>query len=124
MAYAGASAVWPSFCLFIPLVYYDAFGLKQAWWALAVAAALAACFTGLPANTSLIVAVLMAAAYVLKHRAVALERSRTELKQLRDRSGTGHMLSQKNKDLIEKQDYEVRLAMLENVVASPADPRP
>jgi len=113
VAYAGASAVWPSFCLFIPLVYYDAFGLKQAWWALAVAAALAACFTGLPANTSLIVAVLMAAAYVLKHRAVALERSRTELKQLRD-SGQelAMMLSQKNKDLIEKQDYEVRLAML------------
>lgn len=112
-AYTGASAVWPSFCLFLPLVYYDAFGLKQAWWSLAAAAALAVCFTSLPANTSLIVAVLMAAAYVLKHREVALERSQTELRQLRDSSyELTMMLRQKNKELIEKQDYEVRLAML------------
>lgn len=113
VAYAGASAVWPSFCLFLPLVYYDAFGLKQSWWAPAVAAALAACFTGLPVNTSLTVAVLMAAAHALKHRAVALERSRTQLKQLRDSSHElAMMLKQKNRELIEKQDYEVRLAML------------
>jgi signal transduction histidine kinase len=112
-AYTGASAVWPGFCLFLPLVYYDAFGLKQAWWSLAAAAALAACFTGLPTNTSLIVASLMAVAYVLKHRAVTLERSHTELRRLRDSSHElTMMLKQKNRELIEKQDYEVRLAML------------
>ncbi len=112
-AYIGASAVWPSFCFFLPLVYYDAFGLKQAWWSLAVAAALAVCFTGLPANTSLIVAVLMAAAYVLRHRQVTLERSQTELRQLRDNSHElTMMLRQKNRELTEKQDYEIRLAML------------
>jgi len=55
----------------------------------------------------------MAAAYVLKHREVALERSQTELRQLRDSSyELTMMLRQKNKELIEKQDYEVRLAML------------
>jgi signal transduction histidine kinase len=113
MAYTGASAVWPNFCLFLPLVYYDAFGLKQAWRVPAVAAALAACFTGLPVNTSLTVAVWMTVACALKHRAVALERSRTELKQLRDSSHElAMMLRQKNRELIEKQDYEVRLAML------------
>ncbi len=113
VAYTGASAVWPSFCLFLPLVYYDAFGLKQPWWAPVVAAALAACFTGLPANTSLIVAVLTAAACVLKHRAVALERSQTELRRLRDNSHElTMMLKQKNRELLEKQDYEIRLAML------------
>jgi len=112
-AYTGASAVWPSFCLFLPLVYYDAFGLRQAWRPLTVAAALAVCFTSLPANTSLIVTVLMAAAYVLKHRQVALQCSRTELKRLRDSSHElTMMLTQKNQELIEKQDYEVRLAML------------
>ncbi len=112
-AYTGASAVWPSFCFFLPLVYYDAFGLKQAWWSLTALAALAACFTSLPANTSLIVAVLMAAAYVLKHRQVTLERSQTELRQLRDSSyELTMMLRQKNRELIEKQDYEIRLAML------------
>jgi len=112
-AYIGAGAVWPSFCVFLPLVYYDAFGLKQAWWSLAVAAALAVCFTGLPANTSLIVAVLMAAAYVLRHRQVTLERSQTELRQLRDNSHElTMMLRQKNRELTEKQDYEIRLAML------------
>lgn len=112
-AYTGAGAMWPSFCLFLPLVYYDAFGLKQAWWAPAVAAALAVCFTSLPANTSLIVAAFMAAAYLLKHRQVALEQSRAQLKQVRDSSHElAMMLRQKNRDLIEKQDYEVRLAML------------
>lgn len=112
-AYTGASAVWPSFCLFLPLVYYDAFGLKQAWWSLAALAALALCFTSLPANISLTVAALMAATCALKHRAVALERSRAQLKQLRDSSHElAVMLSQKNRELLEKQDYEIRLAML------------
>jgi len=55
----------------------------------------------------------MAAAYVLKHRQVALQRSRTELRHLRDSSHElTMMLTQKNQALIEKQDYEVRLAML------------
>jgi len=112
-AYTAAGVAWPSFCLFLPLIYYDAFEPNQAWSLLAAAAALAACFTGLPPNTSLIVAALMAAAYVLKHRQVALQCSRTELKRLRDSSHElTMMLTQKNQELIEKQDYEVRLAML------------
>jgi len=112
-AYTAASVAWPSFCLFLPLVYYDAFEPIEAWSLLAAAAALAACFAGLPANTSLIVAALMAAAFVLKHRAVALGRSQMELRQLRDSSHElTMMLTQKNQELIEKQDYEVRLAML------------
>jgi len=112
-AYTAAGAAWPSFCLFLPLVYYDAFEPNQAWPLLAAAAALVACLTGLPANTSLMVAALMAAAYVLKHRQVALHRSRAELKHLRDSSHElTMMLTQRNRELIEKQDYEVRLAML------------
>ncbi len=112
-AYTAASAVWPGFCLFFPLVYYDAFAPKQAWWALIAAAGLAACFTSLPVSTALIVAVLTATACALRHRADALGRSQTELKQLRD---DGHELAmalqQRNRELLEKQDYEIRLATL------------
>lgn len=112
-AYTAASAVWPGFCLFFPLVYYDAFAPRQAWWALVAAAGLAVCFTSLPLDTSLMVTVLTAAACALRHRADALGRSQTQLTQLRD---DGHELAmalqQKNRELLEKQDYEIRLATL------------
>lgn len=112
-AYMAASAIWPSFCLFLPLVHYDVFDIRQTWWPVVTGAGLLVCFMGLPINTSLMVIALIAVSYVLKHRSAALERNRVELKQLRD---SGHeltmLLRRKNRELVEKQDYEIRLATL------------
>ena len=117
VSYAMVSMVWPTFCLFLPLVYYDALTESHASgkgvWIMAAAGSLVVPFVNLPIATSLMSAALMAVTYVLAQRTSAVELSQTEAKQLRD---TGYemamLLRQKNRELIEKQDYEIRLATL------------
>lgn len=115
--YTAASAVWPAFCLFLPLVYYDAparcpaprLGICTG----AAAASLALPFIHLPAGTALMVAVLMAVACVLAVRTAAMEHSQSGARQQRDISREAALLlEEKNRELIEKQDYEIRLATL------------
>ena len=115
--YTAASAVWPAFCLFLPLVYYDAPACcpasRRGVCIGAVAASLALPFIHLPAGTALMVAVLMAVACVLAVRTAAAERSQSGARQLRDISREAALLlEKKNRELIEKQDYEIRLATL------------
>ena len=116
-SYTVAGMVWPAFCLFLPLVYYDAIAESHATgkgvWIVAAAGSLVVLFVSLPTGTWLMIAVLMAVAHVLAQRTEALDLSQTEAKRLRD---TGHemavLLRQKNRELIEKRDYEIRLATL------------
>ncbi|MFY9134279.1 MAG: histidine kinase, partial [Bacillota bacterium] len=108
---------WPAFCLFLPLVYYDAIAESHATgkgvWIVAAAGSLAISFINLPTGTSMMIAVLMAVAYVLAQRTAALDLSQTEAKRLRDNSyEMAMLLRQKNRELIEKRDYEIRLATL------------
>jgi signal transduction histidine kinase len=117
ISYTVASMAWPAFCLFIPLVYYDVLVYYhtsgKGSWILAAAGSLVVCFANLPIDTSLMIAALIAVAYVLAMRTTAVERSQTEAKQLRD-SGyeMAMLLRQQNRELVEKQDYEIRLATL------------
>lgn len=117
VSYTMASMAWPAFCLFMPLVYYDVLAYYhmsgKGSWILAAAGSLLVCSANLPIDTSLMVAVLMAVAYVLAMRTTAVERSQNEAKQLRD-SGyeMAMLLRQQNRELVEKQDYEIRLATL------------
>lgn len=115
--YTVASMAWPAFCLFIPLVLYDALTYSQTTgrglWNIAAAGSLMVCFASLSIHTALMVAALMAVAYVLAMRTDTLQRSQTEARRLRDSSYEMAMLLRKqNQDLIEKQDYELRLVML------------
>ncbi|MGI6163345.1 MAG: sensor histidine kinase [Bacillota bacterium] len=116
-SYTVASMVWPAFCLFLPLVYYDAMAQYHATgkiaWLIAGAVSLVVSFTNLHPNTWMMAAALMAVTYVLALHTTAVERSQTEAKRLRD-SGyeMSMLLRQKNQELIEKQDYEIRLATL------------
>lgn len=116
-SFTVASMVWPAFCLFLPLVYYDAMagsrGTGNAAWLVAAAGSLVVCFIGLPIGESLMVAVLMAVAYVLAIRTNVSEQKEAQTKELRDNSHEmATLLRQKNRELVEKQDYEVRMATL------------
>ena len=116
-SYTVAGTVWPAFCLFLPLVYYDGIAESHATgkdvWILAVVGSLVVSFVNLPTGTSLMIAVLMAVTYVLAHRTASVERSQIEAKRLRDNSyEMAMLLRQKNRELIEKRDYEIRLATL------------
>ena len=116
-SYTVAAMVWPDFCLFLPLVFYDAMldslAPGQRWWLLAAAGSLVVCFANLTVGRAFMITALMAVTYVLALRTKEVEHSRAELMQLRDNSyELATLLRQQNRSLMEKQDYEVRLATL------------
>ena len=117
LLYTAAGAVWPALCLFLPLVYYDAPAgcpaPRRTAGLIAAAASLVLPFIYLPADRSLMIAVLMAVSCVLALRTAEAERSRIGAGQLRDISHEAALLlREKNRELVEKQDYEIRLATL------------
>lgn len=112
-SYLAASAACPSLCLCLPLVYYDAFEDLSLWSALAAAGALGACFTRLPVTPATTVAALIAVSWALRVRSNAAQLRQVELRELRDSTQELTMLlTQKNKELLQRQDDEIRLATL------------
>lgn len=111
--YLAAAVVQPSFCLFLPVVYYDIYEHGSVWTILAAMAALASCFAGLPIGPAITVTCLIAVAWVLRRKLISIEHGQAELRKLRD-SGQEltTQLTQKHKELLQKQDYEIRLATL------------
>ncbi|MGI5882890.1 MAG: sensor histidine kinase, partial [Dethiobacteria bacterium] len=76
-------------------------------------ASLLACFLGNPINKSLMTAALIAVSFLLAHRTYAVEQAKEEARQLRDDSYEMSLLfKEKNRELIAKQNYELRLATL------------
>jgi len=111
--YLAACAVHPAFCLYLPMVYYDVFEGYPAKTVLAAFAAVVVCFAGLSADRAAIVIALIAVAWLLRSRSATIEHGHMELKKLRDNSQELAMsLTEKHRELLQKQDYEVRLAML------------
>lgn len=111
--YLITSALHPSLCLCLPLVYYDSFEGVSVWSALAAAGALIVCFSSLPIHIAVSITALIAVSWALKIRSSAAELRHRELRELRDSTQELTMrLTQKNNELLEKQDYEIRLATL------------
>lgn len=112
-AYCTASVAWPSFFFFLPLFCYDiAYGRR--WYAgFAALVPLASALEGLPAYAIVFAALFAALAVALRLRAVSLEKARGDYVRLRDTTKEFSMqLEGKNRELMEKQDYEVNLATL------------
>jgi signal transduction histidine kinase len=103
----------PAFLFFIPVLGYDVIFLKMRWiWVLAFLP-----LTTLNSQTLFIsnwlTAVLVIAAYILKHRTISLQNMEKEYRKLRDNAKEISMqLEKQNKELLEKQDYEINLATL------------
>jgi signal transduction histidine kinase len=107
------SAVNASFCTFLPFVLYDAFTLQPGLRHAVGGAAVAISFARLPVGDALLILGLLAAAWALHARTLETERVQAQLRQLRDYDREITLaLTEKNKALMDKQDYEVRLAML------------
>lgn len=134
--------VSPAFCTFLPLVCYDAMDkikrttIQQderqfpphadfsiappnqgsgtsAMWVSLVIGALAISLARLSFEAFLTISALMAVSYALVSRRKALEYSQNLTKRLRDDTYERTvLLAEKNRELLEKQDYEVRLATL------------
>jgi signal transduction histidine kinase len=102
------------FLFFIPLLCYDAAFLtkKDKYWLLSFLP-LVVQYTALPLPFVLLTAALTLAALVLKYRTVTIENMEKDYRKLRDTATEiSIQLEQQNKELLEKQDYEVHLATI------------
>lgn len=122
VCYAGGAGyvllclLQPGFCAFLPLVFYDIFlYCRPLFFVTALLPVLAAsdAFSSGISRTVLNL-LFIGVSYFLYKRSTTLESLHAEYLKMRDSSKEAALeLESKNKDLMEKQDYEVRLATLD-----------
>lgn len=121
-AYVIAAVFVPPFVPFAPLALYDIarrMRREQAWIALGIGSAFAFALVAnlrgdaLTARTLLLTAILSVAATLLSLRTAQLEREQQRMRRTRDElQERALVLEARNRDLADRQDYEVELATL------------
>ena len=116
--YTAAGLLWPALFFFLPLVYYEALALPetktQPWRFAVLVAGLLLSYGRMPLLTFLFIAALLLVAFVLAWRSAMAEESQVEARRLRDDSEEMSLFyREKNRELTEKQNYEIRLATLD-----------
>ena len=120
--YVVAAAFVPPFAPFAPLAFYDIarrVRRERIWPALAIGAIFACALVAyahagaLPTRTLLLTAILSVAATLLSLRTAQLEREQERMRRTRDELQERALaLEARNRDLADRQDYEVELATL------------
>ena len=111
-SFCVAAVIWPKMTVFLPLLLYDI--LEQKLYVLAVPVAAGILRLG-SSGAEMAVYLLMgaAASVLLEKRNAELKAREEKLRQIRDDSEEKNLLlKEKNKDLLEKQDYEIYTAIL------------
>lgn len=121
-AYIIAAVFVPPFIPFAPLAFYDIarrVRREHAWVALGIGSAFALALVAdlrtdaLTARTLLLTAILSVAATLLSLRTAQLEREQQRMRRTRDELQERALtLEARNRDLADRQDYEVELATL------------
>jgi signal transduction histidine kinase len=103
----------PTFLFFIPLICYDVLIFKIKWmWVVSLLPIINNINKTLSIS-SVLIAAFITVPYLLKYRTVSLQNIKKEYFKLRDNTKEASMqLEKKNKALMEKQDYEINLATL------------
>ncbi|HHY82261.1 MAG TPA: sensor histidine kinase [Clostridiales bacterium] len=105
---------YPEFLAFIPLFCYDAafMNIKGNYWLFSFLP-FAVHHKSLPFPALLLEAAFIPAAVVLKNRTIMLQNMEEEYRRLRDNAAEISLkLEKQNKELIERQDYEIHLATI------------
>jgi signal transduction histidine kinase len=110
-AYLIACFFVPPFLFFIPLICYDVIFLKgKELWILAFLP-LITNIAHTDLNTQWLIVVFIPTVYILKHRTISLEKLEKNFYTLHDNAKEiSIQLEKRNKELLEKQDYEIHLA--------------
>jgi signal transduction histidine kinase len=112
-AYLGICFFSPLFLFFAPLICYDILLSKRQWFALFVLVTAAANYSKIPAVVYLLLMLMTGLAWLMKRRTGSAEKIKSEYTDLRDSTKEFSLrLEDKNKELMEKQDYEINLATL------------
>jgi len=103
----------PPFIYFIPLICYDSFFLKIKWTWLLSYLPLINLSTYSLSDFNWQTATLILGSFILKNRTITLEKLERDYHALRDNAKEISLqLETQNKELLEKQDYEIHLATL------------
>jgi len=103
----------PSFLFFIPLICYDVLIIKNKWIWVFSFLPLIANINEIISLSKFLIPVFILVAYLLKYRTISFEEIRNDFFLLRDNTKESSIkLEKKNKELMEKQDYEINLATL------------
>lgn len=113
LGYLGLAAFQPMCAVFLPVVLYGAAKWKLWWVQILCAVTFIADLRGFDLRQSCYIGLLLALALYLQWKTARQEQSDRQLIQIRDTSTELNMvLKEKNRDLMEKQDYEIYLATL------------
>lgn len=104
---------YPVFLFFMPVIFYDIFNTRYRYAAGLAVIPAALGFQSLPPAACLLIVLFTGLAYLMKRRTTSLERVRSQYISLRDSTKElSLLLEHKNKELMDKQDYEIHLATL------------
>lgn len=113
VSYAILSIFFPELILFFPILCYDAFLTKQQFIDVVYLIPLFANFTKENYFYIIISIVFFILSYYLKYKSIIQEKSMLEYVKYRDTSKEFSIqLENKNKELLQKQDYEINIATL------------
>ncbi|MDP4178660.1 MAG: histidine kinase, partial [Bacillota bacterium] len=103
----------PKFIFFIPLICYDAICTRIKWIWIFALLPLSVNFSEVPITSRFIIIAFIIVAYILKYHTVSLQKTLSDYRELRDSTKELSIrLEKKNKEMLEKQDYEINLATL------------
>jgi len=112
-AYVVLCVFIPGFIIFLPLVVYDCSGFDRFYLRFCWVVAIPVCFFAYDMQTSVATAFLSAAAVLFQYRTSERLKSIEDFFTLTDNAReNSRSLERKNREMMEKQDYEVRLATL------------
>ena len=112
-AYVVICLIDPEFVIFLPLFVYDCAGMDRWVFRLGWCAALPACLSLHIWQAAAVAVLSSVAAFLLQYRTSAALKTRRAFFSLTDEAKEkATSLEHKNRELLEKQDYEVRLATL------------
>lgn len=101
----------PILMFFIPLISYNASIFKKKWIWFFSFLPLLIYLNNNPLSPKLLIAAFIITAYILKKRSVSLKNTKTKYHKLRDDTmEISLQLKKQNKELLEKQNYEINLA--------------
>ncbi|WKY48043.1 histidine kinase [Eubacteriaceae bacterium ES3] len=108
-----ASFFYRELIYFLPLIAYDIMSGETSWFLFLGLLPYLTGFSGLPITGLVLIPLFMGLGYFLKRRTIMLETIKTDYYKLRDNTKeTALQLENKNRQLLEKQDYELNLATL------------
>lgn len=112
--YIAACIYLPDFLFFIPLICYDILLSKWQGLVLLVSVPLAVNFARASSITHVLIILFIVLAWLMKYRATNSENIQREYIQLRDSAKEFSLqMEGKNQELMERQDYEINLATLQ-----------